>query len=61
MTPKALLREDLGADSLDMVEISMAVEEDYHLDEIDLEVVDGWKTVQDMRDWLDRNATAAGR
>lgn len=61
VTPGSHLREDLGADSLDMVEISMAIEEDYHLDEIDLEVVDRWLTVQDVRDWLDRNATAAGR
>ena len=61
VTPAADLRNDLGADSLDLVEISMAIEEEFGLPEIDMDTVDGWKTVQDVRNYLDRQPAAAGK
>lgn len=49
LEPEALLEEDLGADSLDRIEIAMAIEEQLlDDDEIDGEIVEGWKTVADV-------------
>jgi acyl carrier protein len=49
LTPKALLTEDLGMDSLDRVEIAMQIEEGILDDE---EIADNaageWRTVQDV-------------
>lgn len=41
------LRQDLGADSLDMVEITFAIEEEFGI-EIPDEDVDGWQTVDSV-------------
>lgn len=46
------LREDLGADSLDEVEILMAVEEDFDI-VISDEEAEKWKTVEDIAKHLD--------
>lgn len=55
VTPTSRLYEDLGADSLDCVEITMAIEEEWSID-IPNETEDGWRTVQDILDYLDRMA-----
>jgi acyl carrier protein len=45
--PAARLHEELGADSLDVVELTMAMEEAFDLDLSD-EQCGGWKTVSDV-------------
>lgn len=45
--PESDLREDLGADSLDMVELMMALEEDFNR-EISDEQMGAVKTVSDL-------------
>jgi acyl carrier protein len=53
LTPKALLTEDLGMDSLDRVETVMRLEEDVlGGGQIDEEAAEGWMTVQDVLDSL---------
>ena len=49
VVPEALLKEDLGADSLGMLELTFALEEEFHIDISD-EKVDEVKTVQDVID-----------
>ena len=51
LTPKATLAEDIGADSLDIVELTMVIEEQLLGDEpIESEIADKWITVQDVID-----------
>ena len=51
LTPQALLIEDLGMDSLDRVELTMALEERLLDDEpIGEPVAEEWRTVQDVVD-----------
>jgi acyl carrier protein len=47
VTPNALFTDDLGADSLDIVELIMALEEEYNI-EIPDEDAEKLKTVQDV-------------
>ena len=47
ITPEARLREDLDADSLDVVEVGMRIEETFGF-EVDDEDGDGLKTVSDI-------------
>lgn len=53
VTPEATLMDDLGADSLDAVELSLALE-----DELDIRIPDEefeqMKTVQDIVDYIDK-------
>lgn len=51
VTPRADFREDLGADSLDIVELVMRLEEEFDI-EIPDEDADNIKTVQDAVDYL---------
>ena len=51
VTPGAILVDDLNADSLDVVEIVMRLEEDLDIT-IDDEEVEGIKTVQDVIDGI---------
>lgn len=54
VTPEAKFIEDLGADSLDAVELVMAVEEEYGID-IDDEKAESLQTVQDVVNYLNNN------
>ena len=58
LTPEAKFIEDLGADSLDIVELVMALEEEFSL-EIPDEEADKLKTVGDAMNYLKSHATAA--
>jgi acyl carrier protein len=52
VTPDASFIEDLGADSLDIVELVMALEEEYEM-EISDEDAEKIKTVQDVITYID--------
>ena len=58
LTPDAKFIEDLGADSLDTVELVMALEEEFGLDIPD-EEADKLKTVGDAMNYLKSHAGAA--
>ena len=58
LVPDAKFIEDLGADSLDIVELVMALEEEFGL-EIPDEEADKLKTVGDAMDYLKSHATTA--
>ena len=51
--PQANFNEDLGADSLDMVDLAMQFEEEYDI-EINDEDTEAIKTVQDLYDYLEK-------
>ena len=51
ITPTTALKEDLGADSLDIFEFVMALEEKYDIEIPSEDLVD-IKTVQDIMDYL---------
>jgi acyl carrier protein len=55
VTPKASFVDDLGADSLDRVELIMALEESFDL-EIPDEQAETLKTVQDAVDYIEKNS-----
>jgi acyl carrier protein len=57
MTPEAKFIEDLGADSLDIVELVMALEEEFGI-EIPDEDADKLKTVGDAMNYLKSHASA---
>ena len=57
LTPQAKFIEDLGADSLDIVELVMALEEEFGLDIPD-EDADKLKTVGDAMNYLKSHAAA---
>jgi len=54
--------EDLNADSLDVVELIMAIEEEFGTDDEPIEISDedaeGLRTVQDAIDYLDANGVS---
>lgn len=56
VVPEANLIEDLDADSLDIVDLTIAVEEEFSTDEIELEIPEedaaDIRTVQDLLDYL---------
>jgi acyl carrier protein len=55
VTPAASFVDDLGADSLDRVELIMALEENFDL-EIPDEQAESLKTVQDAVDYIEKNS-----
>ena len=55
VTPEASFIEDLGADSLDIVELIMALEEEYEM-EIPDEDAEKLRTVQDAIAYIDKHA-----
>lgn len=56
--PEASFTEDLGADSLDTVELVMALEEEFHL-EIPDEAAEKIATVQAAVDYIEKQRTPA--
>jgi len=58
VTPSASFTDDLGADSLDQVELVMALEEAFTLS-INDEDTESILTVQDAIDYVDKHAKAA--
>jgi len=52
ITPETNIMEDLGADSLDIVELLMAIEENFGVTVPD-EDVQGLKTVKDIVDYIE--------
>ena len=58
LTPEAKFIEDLGADSLDIVELVMALEEEFGIDIPD-EDADKLKTVGDAMEYLKSHATSS--
>lgn len=57
VTPEATLTEDLGADSLDVVELVMAFEEEFGI-EIPDDDVTKLRTIQDAIDYISKIKTA---
>jgi acyl carrier protein len=55
VTPSASFTDDLGADSLDLVELVMAMEEAYGFQVSD-EDTEGMRTVKDAIDYVERRA-----
>jgi acyl carrier protein len=58
VTPSASFVDDLGADSLDQVELIMAFEEAFEM-EIPDEDAEKIKTVQDAFDYIEKNSKVA--
>ncbi len=58
ITPEAHVVDDLGADSLDVVELIMALEEAFDV-EIPDEEAESIRTVQDIYDYIDKIQSAA--
>jgi acyl carrier protein len=56
--PEASFQNDLGADSLDLVEVVMALEEEFDVDIPD-EDADSIHTVQEAVDYIDQKQAAA--
>lgn len=54
VTMDASITEDLGADSLDIVDLVMAIEEEFEL-EIPDDAVEGIKTVGDIVKYIEEN------
>ena len=52
ITEETSFVEDLGADSLDLVELIMSVEEAFELGEVEVETLDGVKTVGDVVNFI---------
>ncbi len=52
VTPESSFLEDLGADSLDIVQLIMALEEEYHL-EISDEDAEKIRTLQDIVSYIE--------
>ncbi|QSX08729.1 acyl carrier protein [Alkalibacter rhizosphaerae] len=53
ITPSADFMEDLGADSLDVAELIMSIEDEFNL-EINEEELEGMRTIEDVVDYLDK-------
>lgn len=54
VTGEMRLLEDMGADSLDQVEMAISLEEQFALPEIDDRVVDKWVFVQDLYSYVEK-------
>ena len=54
--PESLVGADLGADSLDMVEIVMAVEDEFEIEILDSEM----SRLSKVQDWIDLAAEKVG-
>ena len=54
VTPEANIQEDLGADSLDIVDLIQTIEDEYDLSSPD-EAVEEIKTVNDIVNYIEKN------
>lgn len=54
------IKEDLGADSLDAVELNMALEEAFKISILEEDLVN-FITVGDIVDYIDKNKAASGK
>lgn len=54
VTLEASLKDDLGADSIDAVEVIMSLEDEFGIS-IDDETAEGIKTVKDLVDYIEAN------
>jgi acyl carrier protein len=54
VTPNASFTDDLGADSLDVVELTMAFEQEFDLPEMTDDDAEGIKTVKDAAEYIDK-------
>ena len=52
ITPESRIKEDLGADSLDVLQLLMTIEEDYNIKIPDEKLI-GFKTVGDICNYLE--------
>lgn len=53
VTPEANLKDDLGADSIDAVEVIMSLEDEFNIS-IDDDAAQNIKTVQDLVDFIEK-------
>ena len=58
VTPEATFQDDLGADSLALVELIMAIEEKFEIENIPDEDAEQIRTVQDAVDYIARRKRA---
>ena len=56
VTPQAAILDDLGADSLDVVELVMAIEENFDI-EIPDEAIEGMRTIGDIEGYVAQRAS----
>ena len=61
VTPNAHLADDLGADSLDGVELSIVLEDEFHLAETPLEEIDKITRVKDIYAYVNGKLIVAER
>lgn len=54
ITLEATIMDDLGADSLDAMELSMALEDAFEI-KIEEDAISNFKTVKDVVDYIDAN------
>lgn len=54
ITPDSLLVEDLGADSLDAIDIVMSVEDEFKI-EVPDEIIEKIETVRDILNYVENN------
>ncbi|MGN0534073.1 MAG: acyl carrier protein [Eubacterium sp.] len=54
ITPESLIVEDLGADSLDAIDIVMSVEDEFGI-EVPDEIVEKMETVNDILSYVENN------
>ncbi|MCR4890382.1 MAG: acyl carrier protein [Ruminococcus sp.] len=57
ITPEANIQEDLGADSLDIVDLIQTIEDEYDISIPD-EAVEEIKTVNDIVNYIEKNTDA---
>ena len=55
--PEKLLKDDLGADSFDSIDIIMEIESEFDI-EVSEEDSDKWKTVKDVVEYIEAKKTA---
>lgn len=55
MDDESTLKGDCGLDSLDLSEIALMLEEEFDV-EIDDETIEGWNTIHDICQFLEKNA-----